>query len=134
LLGSGQVVHALEAAWSAVHEALPPFWRVGPVTFDPGILRADGHMGAYSVTARGPHPGRGKVPQTVTGTGASEIEALRALDARLRGREDAGGNVEALRARLRLAYVQGAEEWTLDNLGRWMATSELLGIIGRFQR
>ena len=57
----------VEAAWDAVHEALPARWRVGPVTFHPGVLGPDGCMGAFSVTARGPHPGRGKVPVTVSG-------------------------------------------------------------------
>jgi len=57
------------AAWFAVHDALPAYWSVGPVTFDPG-------RGSFSVTARSPHPGRGKMPVTVTGTGAAEIAAL----------------------------------------------------------
>jgi hypothetical protein len=26
-----------EAAWDAVHEALPAGWTVGPPTFDPGV-------------------------------------------------------------------------------------------------
>jgi hypothetical protein len=30
----------LEAAWDAVHEALPARWAVGPVTHDPGGLTA----------------------------------------------------------------------------------------------
>ena len=74
-----------EAAWDAVHEALPARWHVGPPTFDPGVVRPDGLMGAFTVTARGPHPGRGKTPQTVTGTGDDETAALRELDERLRG-------------------------------------------------
>jgi hypothetical protein len=73
-----------EAAWDAIHEALSARWHVGPVTYDPGRL-------AYSVTARGPHPGRGKVSVTVSGTGEDEIAALRDLDDRVRGREDSGG-------------------------------------------
>ena len=92
-----------EAAWDAVHEALPARWRVGPVTYDPGVVRPDGMMGAFSVTARGPQPGRGKAPQTVSGTGEDETAALWPWDARLRGRDNAGGNLEALRQRLRLA-------------------------------
>lgn len=56
------------AAWDALHEALPARWMVGPITFDPG---AD----AYSVTARGPHPGRGKAPVTVQGIGEDETAA-----------------------------------------------------------
>ena len=43
---------AREAAWDAVHEALPARWHLGPVTYDPGGPH-------WSVTARGPHPGRG---------------------------------------------------------------------------
>jgi hypothetical protein len=35
-----------EAAWAAVHEALPAFWRVGPVTYDRGIVRSDGQLEA----------------------------------------------------------------------------------------
>ena len=77
--------HLREDAWGAVHEALPARWQVGPVTYDPGVVRPDGLMGAFSVTARGPHPGRGKAPTTVSGTGADEAAALRDLDARLRG-------------------------------------------------
>jgi hypothetical protein len=38
-----------EVAWFAVHDALPVYWLVGPVTFDPG-------RAAFSVTARAPHP------------------------------------------------------------------------------
>jgi hypothetical protein len=77
----------------------------------PGVLRGGGHMGAFRVTARGPHPGRGKVPQIVTGTGADETAALRDLDATLRDTKPAPGSyLEELRARLRLAYVEGAEE------------------------
>ena len=56
------MTHEREAAWFAVHEALPARWHVGPVTFDPG-------RHAFSVTARGPHPGRGKAPVTVSGDG-----------------------------------------------------------------
>jgi hypothetical protein len=87
----------LPTAWSAVHEALPARWRVGPVTFDPGRQ-------AWSVTARGPHPGRGKAPVTVSGTGDNEIAALRDLDGCLRGvPHPDGGRLDELRRRLRLA-------------------------------
>jgi hypothetical protein len=87
-----------DAAWDAVHEALPARWAVGPVTYDPVVLRDDGQMGAFRVTARGPHPGRGKVPQTVTGTGEDETAALRVLHATLRGAKPAPGSyVEDIR-------------------------------------
>jgi hypothetical protein len=43
---------------------LPEWWRVGPATYDPGT-------GRWTITARGPHPGRGKVPETLTGRGGT---------------------------------------------------------------
>jgi hypothetical protein len=58
-------------------------------TYDPGVH-------AFSVTARGPHPGRGKAPVTVSGTG--QTAALRDLDAELRGAAP-GSYFEDLRAR-----------------------------------
>lgn len=39
--------------------------------------------------------------------------------------------MDALRRRLRLAYVDGAEHWTLENVGRPMTGNELVGVIGR---
>jgi hypothetical protein len=126
-------VNELEDAWGAVHEALPARWLVGPVTYDPGVVRPDGLMGAFSVTARGPHPGRGKAPTTVSGTGEDEIAALRDLDGRLGGvPHPDGGRLDELRRRLRLAYLQGAEEWTQEHVGRRMTTGELNGVLGRF--
>jgi hypothetical protein len=119
-------------AWDAVHEALPARWCVGLPSFDPGVRRPDGYRGAWSVTARGPHPGRGKRPQTVTGTGEDEAAALWALDDRLRGRDDARGRMAELQERLRLAYVQGAEDWTRVNVGRCLTNVELLGVTRRF--
>jgi hypothetical protein len=115
-----------EAAWDAVHEALPARWRVGPVTFDPG-------RNAHSVTAVGPHPGRGKIPQTVSGSGEDTTAALVNLNDRLRGvpRPD-GGQMDALRRRLRLAYVDGAEEWSRTYAGRSLTRDELDRVLGRY--
>lgn len=87
--------------------------------YDPGIH-------AWSVTARGPHPGRGKAPQTVTGTGEDETAALRALDDGLRGVPwPDGGRMDELRRRLRLAYVEAAETCTLENVGRRLTYVQL---------
>jgi hypothetical protein len=62
--------------------------------------------------------GRGKLPQTVTGTGEDEIAALRDLDDRLRDvPQPDGSQMDELRRRLRLAYVEGAEEWSRRELG-----------------
>lgn len=117
---------AREAAWDAVHEALPARWTVGRASMADPLTRR------WSVTARGPHPGRGKIPQSVTGTGQDETAALRDLDDRLRGVPTPDGTaLDALRRRLRLAYVDGAEEWTRQNVGRGLTRDELERIIHR---
>ncbi len=91
-------------AWNAVHEALPARWRVGQPSISDPLRRT------WSVTARGPHPGRGKTPQTVTGTGPDETAALRDLDDQLRGVDHSKGTrLEELRQRLRLAYLEAAD-------------------------
>jgi hypothetical protein len=61
-----------------------------------------------------------------------QATALRDLDERLRGRQDSGGYLDALRRRVRLAYVQGAEEWTRANIGRTMTPDELAGVLERY--
>ena len=105
---------AREIAWEAIHEALPSRWHVGPPTFDPGR-----HL--WSVTARSETHGRGHPPVTVSGTGETETAALRDRDDRLRDvLQPDGGRLEELRRRDRLAYVQGAEEWTREHVGRPM--------------
>jgi len=115
-----------EAAWDAVHEAMPAGWRPGPVTYDPGRRE-------WSVTALDERStGRGKLPRSVTGTGEDGAAALRDLDAQLRGREDARGRIEELRARMRLPYVEGAEEWSHEHEGRGLAGDELGRVIGRY--
>lgn len=116
-----------ETAWFAVHEALPPFWRVGSVTFDPG-------RGASSVTARSPHPARGRMPKTVTGNGATEIEALEAMRARLTGAEapveDPVRRAD-LNRRLRQAFYDGAEAAAIAG-GRPLTGEELERVLGRY--
>jgi hypothetical protein len=94
-------------------------------------IRSDGYRGAWSVTARGPHPGRGKPPQTVTGTGEDETATLRDLDATLGQKPADGSYLEELRQRLRLAYVDGAEEWTRVNVGRSLTGQKLEAVIAR---
>jgi hypothetical protein len=87
-----------EAAWGAVHEALPALWQVGPAVYSP-------ERRTRLVSAHGPHPGRGKAPQTVTGEGEDEISALRSLDDQLRGVPKPDGTwMEELPRRLRLVY------------------------------
>jgi hypothetical protein len=92
-----------EAAWEAIHEALPAGWRVGPPTFDPGRHH-------WSVTARSGTRGRSKPPTCVSGTGETPEAASRALDDLLRGvPHHNGSRLDELRKPLRLAYVEGAE-------------------------
>lgn len=109
-----------------MHEALPARWHVGPVTYDPAVR-------AWSVTARGPHPGRGKAPRTVSGRGEDETAVLRDLDDRLRGvPKPDGGQMDYLRRRLRLAYIEGAEEWSREHSGRGLSADEVLGVVNRY--
>ena len=119
---------AREAAWSAVHEGLRARWQVGPVTYSP-------ERHAWSVTAVGPHPGRGKMPQTVSGAGEDETAALRDLNDLLRGiPHPDGGRMDELRRRLRLAYVDGAVEWSREHSGRRLTADELAGVVRRVGR
>lgn len=121
------------SGWDAVHDALPARWCIGRPSFDPGAIRPDGYRGAWSVTARGPHPGRGKAPQTVAGTGEDENAALGDLVDRLTGMaKPDGGRMDELRRRLRLAYVEGAEQWSRGNAGRAMTPDELAGVLERY--
>jgi hypothetical protein len=116
-----------EAAWFAVHDALPAFWHVGPITFDPGRV-------AFSVTARAPNPGRGKAPVTVSGVGETEIAALVDLRGRLtdtpRPADDAAKR-ELLNRRLRQAFCQGAEAEAASS-GRPLDGAELGRVIERY--
>jgi hypothetical protein len=78
--------------------------------------------------------GRGKLPKTVTGTGADETSALRDLDDCLRGVPQPDGTaMDALRRRLRLSYVQGAEEYSREHDGRGLTAEELEGVTRRFE-
>ena len=108
-----------EAAWGAVHEALPPRWQVGPPTYDPGRR-------VWSIKARSGARGRGRQPVIVSGGGGDEVAALRDLDDRLRGvpkRE--GGRLDELWARARLAYLMGAEDRAKRNRGYPLTAIEL---------
>jgi SnoaL-like domain len=58
---------------------------------------------------------------------------LRDLDDRLRGvPKPDGTRLDELRRGLRLAYVDGAEEWTRQNVGRGLTRDELGRVIGRY--
>src|SRR3954468_22233738 len=116
-----------EEAWDAVHEALPAGWRVGPVTYSPAIP-------GYSVSAVSGGYSRTKRPQTVQGTGDTEAAALRSLDDRLRGVPQPNGSEMAAREqRIRLAYVEGAEEWSRENAGRPLTEAQFEAVVRRFR-
>jgi hypothetical protein len=73
------------------------------------------------------------MPVTVTGNGDTEEAALWALDGRLRGvPQPAGSQMDELRRRLRLAYVEGAERWATANLGRPLDRDELGQVVERY--
>lgn len=115
-----------EAVWGRLHEAMPARWTVGQPSYDPGVR-------AWLISAVGPDRGRGKVPTSLSGTGADPLEAVRDLDARLRGeRAEDPRRLDELRARLRLSYLAGAEEWAQAELRRPLTTRELEGVVTRF--
>lgn len=117
---------ARDAVWSAVHEALPARWHVGPVTYDHSRQ-------VWSLTAHGPLPGRGKAPEIVTGTGTYEVASLRDLDDRLPGvPKPDGGRMEELRRRCRQAFLEGAEEDSRRRLGRGLTAEELERVLRRY--
>jgi hypothetical protein len=116
-----------EAAWDAVHEALPAGWEVGLPSYSP-------ERRAWEVSAVNERTtGRGKLPQTVTGTGEDDIAALRDLDDRLRGvPQPDGSQMDELRRRLRFAYAQGADEWSPRALGARAHRDELERVTRRY--
>ena len=84
-----------ERAALDVLELLPDRWAIGPTSYDPGT-------GRWTYTARGPHPGRGKTPETITGTGEDELAAMIDLRIRLdeRRRDDRRAEIERRGARV----------------------------------
>jgi hypothetical protein len=74
-----------------------------------------------------------EAPQTVSGTGDGEAAALRHLDDALRGvAKPDGSRLDELRRRLRFAYVDGAETWSRENVGRPTTAGELVGVLERY--
>lgn len=105
---------------------MPARWTVGQPSHDPG-------RPGWSISAVGPNGGRGELPTFVSGVGPNEISAVRDLDAQLRGEWSEGPRkLDELRARMRLAYVEGAEDWARNELHRRLTNDELAGVISRF--
>jgi hypothetical protein len=81
------------------------------------------------------HPGRGRAPVTVSGTGETEVDALRDHHDRLRGvPKPDGGRMDELRRRARLAYLEGAEEQSRQTLGRGLTADETKRVFARLPR
>ena len=103
---------------------LPEWWAVGPTSYDPGT-------GRWTWTARGPHPARGKYPETITGTGEDELAAMIDLRIRLDERRRAA-KLEAIDRRGRLAYLDGAEAQSQAGEGRPLTGDELERVTKRY--
>jgi hypothetical protein len=98
---------------------LPEWWAVGPTSYDPGVCR-------WSVTARGPHPGRGKSPATITGTGEDELAAMVDLRILLDERRHAEKPAQIDR-RGRVAFLEDAEAQSEAAEGRSLTAEEWSG-------
>jgi hypothetical protein len=99
-------------------------WALGPTSYDPGT-------GRWTYTARGPHPGRGKHPETITGTSDDELAAM--IDLRIpldeRRRDD---KLAEMDRRGRAALLSGAEERSRTVEGRPLTAYELERVTRRY--
>ena len=121
-----RIAAALNEAWDALYDSLPGRWHIGKPSYDAGLA-------AWSVSAWGPRPGRGRAQRTVTGTGETEVAALRDLDARLRESPKPNHDwIEQLRRQLRMAYVEGAEAFSRETYDRALTTDELERVLRRY--
>lgn len=102
-----------ERAALDVLNRLPDGWHVGQAGYDPG-------RGRWSITALGPHPDRGKAPETVSAQGEDEVAAMTYLSIALDERRHAE-QLQDLDRRGRLAFVDGAEEESQAAHGRPIA-------------
>jgi hypothetical protein len=96
---------------------LPERWAVGPTSYHPGTRR-------WSITARGPHPGRGKAPETLRVTGEDELAAYADLRIQLDERRKAE-SLDDIERRGRAAFLGGAEERSQTVEGRPSTADEL---------
>jgi len=120
---------AINEAWEALVDAVPPRWHVARPSFDP-------ERRVWVVTAWGPRLGSGSTRQSVSGSGEDQAAALRDLDDRLRGVPKPNSErEEELSRRLRMAYVDGAEAFSRETLDRGLTSDELgrviRGYVGR---
>ena len=117
----------VEAAWNALYESLPARWHIGRPSYDP-------ERRTWAVTAWGPPKSRTKAPQGVTGIGSDERAALADLDYRLRCLPASHpAPKDALRRRLMLAYIEGAEACSREHAGRGLTANELERLLLDFE-
>lgn len=103
---------------------LPDRWAVGPISYDPRVRR-------WSITARGPHPGRGKAPETLRGTGEDELTAMTDLRIQLDERHD-DDKLAEIERRGRAAFLEGAEARSEAVEGLPLTTAELERVTKRY--
>src|SRR5262245_20352247 len=101
---------ARERAALDVLNRLPQWWRVGPVTYNPGTRR-------WSITAHSRPGGRLRPPETLTGVGEDELAAYADLRILLDERTH-GEALEAIERRGRAAFLEGAEAQSQSTHGR----------------
>lgn len=118
---------ALNEAWDALHDSLPARWHIGKPRYE---MRGAG----WSVTGWGPSFDGDQPPQSVTGTGDTEVAALRDLDKRFGGLPRPNrSRMDEFRHQLRMAYVDGAEAFSREALERGLTTNELGRLIQRYE-
>ena len=104
--------------------------RAPPVPLGPrpDVLRPRHRRWSY--TARGPHPGRGKHPETITGTGEDELAAMIDLRIRLdeRRRDEKLEEIDRRDARL----PRGSRGAVQDGEGRPLTADELERVTKRY--
>jgi hypothetical protein len=92
-------------------------------SYDPGT-------GRWTYTARGPHPGRGKYPETITGTGEDELAAM-TISASGSTSADAPTS-SPIDRRGRAAFLEGAEAPSKAAEGRPLTSEELNRVTKRY--
>ena len=83
------------------------------------------------VEARGPHPGRGKHPETITGTGEDELAAMTDLRIQLDERRR-NAKLADIDRRGRAAFLEGAEAQSQAAEGRALTNDELARVTRRY--
>ena len=81
--------------------------------------------------ASGPHPGRGKSPETIRGTGEDELSAMTDLSIQL-GERRRGDKFAKIDRRGRAAFLEGAEAQFHAAEGRPLTADELARVTKRY--